>query len=180
MRTLKILAVTLGGSVLALVALIAWFGISLSLDNRIKHELLRVAAPDGTHEFVLLSDSADFGDPAWYVYELERGQRLPSFAREAHNTDGVLFWNYSEDGGYTDDPHLEIRDRRYLVFSRGGRYHGLYDITKRRVLVNEECPWWSYRELPKSEQDRWVFQNLHAPIHRILSAGKPSPSKVTN
>jgi hypothetical protein len=101
-----------------------------------------------------------------------------------HDKEGVLFWNYSEAGDHSDDPKIEFLKERYLVFSRGGAYHSLYDIKKRQVLVNDESPWASYvleKEskdpsaslLPHAEVIKemqvWVQKNLHSKIEKILN-----------
>lgn len=179
-RFRKHLTVGVCAGVLLVLALCAHAIHALFVEGRSKTELQRISSPDGRHEFVLLTDLAGFGDRAWYVYEIDRGHEPSRQLREGNNTEDVLFWNYTEDGRYSASPHLELRGDRYLVFSRGDRYHSLYDTVERRVLVNEESPWAWYSELAETEQDRWVIKNLHEPIQRALSRGHKRVTKPRN
>ncbi len=132
--------------------------------------------------FVLMTDIAGLGDQSWYVYQTRSDEELTDAMREGHNRRGALLWNYSETGDHTSEPEIEIVDERYLVFSRGGLFHALYDLEGRRVLINEESPWGAFLLVSENNADQsgnsleerqrtfhqWKIEVLHNPILRIL------------
>ena len=110
--------------------------------------------------------------------------RFPKDIKKARNKVGVIFWNYSESGNNIENPKIEIVNNRYLVFSRGGYYHSLYDIKNKKVLVNDESPWGSfllseeYKLLDEDDttedmyfyMDKWVNRNLHTKIKQMITS----------
>ncbi len=93
--------------------------------------------------------------------------------KPGHDVTGVLFWNYSEDGDHYDNPNIEIVKERFLVFSRGGLSHSLYDLKTKAVLVNDESPWGSFEESWQfKNMDAWVRSKLHQKIERIVKGGR--------
>lgn len=180
----------LGGVVLAVLALIGYFAFSVWYQNNYKSLLQTLESPDYNIQFVLLTEIAGFEDRSWYVYQLPVGAGVTKQMKTGHNREGALFWNYSEGGDHYDDPKIEIRKKKYLVFSRGGFYHSLYDIEKKQVLVNDFSPWGSYKSSEEGKKfsgvrytkevlaamekgmDDWVQKNLHSKIEKILSNAK--------
>lgn len=167
-----ILAVLIGG-----VIFNNWY------QNTFKSVIQVLEVPNLDRQYVLMTDIAGFGDRAWYVYGLPGSAPLTKDMKSSHNEEGVLFWNYSEAGDHYDDPKIEILKNRYLVFSRGGLYHSLYDIQRETLLINDESPWNSFQE---SEQFKaygdasppeetgtgmgvWVRNNLHRRIMAIVN-----------
>ena len=180
--------------VMALGILLIIIGILIGLrifdlwyENNYKSHVQTLKMPDKNLKFILLTDLAGFGDRSWYVYKLPLNSSLTAAMYTAHDTNEVLFWNYSEAGDHYDDPNLKIVNDHFLVFSRGGAYHSLFDIDNEEVLVNEESPWAGYLQeresknlktklpphniLIKELQD-WVQKNLHSRIEEILAKGK--------
>jgi hypothetical protein len=175
---------------LLVIIVVTFIGIAvfnLWYHNSYKSHIQTLEVPDRKIQFVLLTDMAGFGDPAWYVYKLPIGAAFTKRMKTAHDTEDVLFWNYSELGDHCDDPGIEIIRKKYLVFTRGGLHHSLYDIEKAEVLVNEESPLaasltageakdpsgkpLSYEEEMK-RMDVWVRENLHSRIEKILNETK--------
>lgn len=170
--------------VLALAVLIGVSVFDLWYENNYKSHIQTLELPDQQIQFVLLTDISGFGDRAWYVYQLPIRANLTKRMKTSHDTDRVLFWNYSEAGDHDDSPKIEVVKKKYLVFSRGGLYHSLYDIEEKRIVVNDESPWASYTlaeesknppgSLPtnietKKGMDAWVRKNLHSKIEKILN-----------
>jgi len=161
---LKMLAV---GSLFAYV----WY------NNNYKTVLQTVELASQHKQFVLLTDLAGFGDRSWYVYQSELGATLTSAQREGRNSDGALFWNYSEAGEHQDDPHIRLIGERFLVFTRGGLDHSLYDLKTNQVLINATSSFGAAIAKPDLNLtaeaavaviDKWVRENLHDPIQAII------------
>lgn len=168
--------------VLTIVALIGLAVFDNWHENRYKSEIQTIEMPSGNTRFVLLTDLSGFEDRAWYVYQLPIGTDVTKRMKTGHDTEGVLFWNYSEAGDHYDNPKIEILKGRYLVFSRGRLYHSIYDIQQKALLVNDESPWNSFQESEQHKgygekpppgtsgtaMDVWVRENLHRRIERIV------------
>ena len=173
----------LGGLTLSFLVLVGYVAFQFWYSNNYKTVLQTRKAPDSEVQFVLLTDTAGIGDPAWYVYRLEPGEHLTGKMKTGHDTDDVLFWNYSESGIHSDNSKIEIRNKKYLVFSRGGLFYSLYDMKSEQVLVNDESPWASFlvfeetqnftsdnqtREHRNKRLNHWIQKNLHSKIEKIL------------
>jgi hypothetical protein len=172
-----------GVVVLAGVVLIGVAVFDLWYENDYKSEIQTIGIPNQNIRFVLLTDIAGFEDRAWYVYQVPVGADLTKRMQTGHNTEGALFWNYSEAGDHYDNPKIEIFKDRYLVFSRGGLFHSLYDLRQKTVLVNDESPWNSFLESEQFKKygekpppgtagtamDVWVRENLHGKIERLIN-----------
>ena len=175
--------VHLGVVALAVSALLGLAVFDLWYENSYKSEIQAIEIPSRNIRFVLLTDIAGFGDRAWYVYELPAGADLSKQMKTGHDIEGVLFWNYTEAGDHYEDPKIVILRDRYLVFSRGGLYHSLYDLQQKAVRVNDESPWNSFQESEQHKKygeepppantgtamDVWVRDNLHREIERIIN-----------
>lgn len=173
-----------GGVVAIATLLLGLFTATIWYKNSYKSLIQILEVRNSNTQFLLLTDISGFGDRAWYVYQLPVGAEVTSNMKAGRNKDGVLFWNYSEAGDHQENPGLEIHGERYLVFSRGGYYHSVYDISSRRVLVNHESPWHSFigfgetevedneiltKAIMRKEMSRWIEKNLHKRIEEILS-----------
>jgi len=106
----------------------------LAFDQKLK-------SPDGTSWFVLYYDYGGLGDPEWYVFKIPINEvpeelKIPtSDAEKVFGTNRrLIMWNWSE-AGHESNPHIKIFNQRYLVFIRGGYYHGLYDIHEAECLL---------------------------------------------
>jgi hypothetical protein len=183
----KRILIVFGVLVIIVVTFIGIAVFDLWYHNSYKSHIQTLEVPDRKIQFVLLTDICGIGDPAWYVYKLPIGVDITKRMKTAYDTEDVLFWNYSELGDHCDNPKIEIIGKKYLVFTRGGLRHSLYDIEKAEVLVNDECPWaasltaeeakgrsgriLSYEEEMK-RMDVWVRENLHSKIEKILNDTK--------
>lgn len=150
-------------------------------NNTYKTTIQIVEVPSQRKQFVLLTDLSGFDDRSWYVYRSDLGAPLTSAQREGHNTDGVLFWNYSEAGEHKNDPHLRLAGDRFLVFTRGGLDHSLYDLKTDQVLINETSSFGAAIAKPDIDglsspedemivMDAWVKEHLHGPIQTLLKS----------
>lgn len=175
--------IALGVVVLAVVVLIGIAVFDVWHQNSYKSLIQTLIVPSEKTQFVLLTDLSGFEDRAWYVYQLPIGTNLTNKMKTGHDENGTLFWNYSEAGDHYNNPKIEILKERYLVFSRGGMYHSLYDLRQRTVLVNDESPWNSFQESEQFKKygdqsppgtigtgmDIWVLENLHRRIERTVN-----------
>ena len=179
----KRVLLVLGVIVVVAIGLIAAFSLNIWYQNNYKSHIQTLEFPTRKTKFVLLTDISGFGDRAWYVYQLPINTEITKQMKTGHDTTGTLFWNYSEAGNHYDNPKIEIIKRKYLVFSRGGYFHSLYDICSGEVLVNDDSPWISFisslekgrqstgslpPEFEKQKMDDWVRNNLHLRIEKIL------------
>jgi len=168
---------------LSITSLIGIFAFNIWHENNYKAHLQTLKVDNKNIQFVLFTDISGFGDRAWYVYQLPADGEISKGMRTGHDTRGVIFWNYSEAGYHYENPKIEIQSNKFLVFSRGGLYHSLYNIETKEVLVNEESPWGAFlsglesknsankqpnREEEKLQMNSWVKKNLHFKIVRIL------------
>lgn len=183
-RWLRRIAIGAGAAIAVAATLVGVLGYDLWRQNEYKSVLQTLEFAGQGSKFILLTDIAGFEDRGWYVYELPGGAALTSHMKDGRDRTGVLFWNYSEAGEHYDHPSISLLQDRFLVFSRGGLYHSLYDVKARKVLVNDESPWHSFitseqhriygDEAPPgmdgTGMDAWVRSNLHSKIERIVSA----------
>ncbi len=184
-KWLKRILLGVGAIVMVAIALIAVFAFNNWYHNNYKSLIQTLEFPTVKTKFILLTDISGFEDRAWYVYQLPINTEITKQMKTGHDSEGTLFWNYSEAGDHYDNPKIEIRNGKYLVFSRGGLFHSLYDIGKGQVIVNEESPWNSFMssqekgsqssnslkpETEKRKMDEWVRNNLHLKIEKILKS----------
>lgn len=153
--------------------------------NKFKSHIQTLSLPEKNIQFVLMTDLAGFGDPAWYVYQLPLGEKISAQMETGRDKEGTLFWNYSESGVNSDYPTLQIQKGKYLVFSRGRMYHSLYDIETKQVLANDQSPHASFQDSKEykmiskkgfANEDNimkeWIRNTLHAKIEKILRSAK--------
>jgi hypothetical protein len=167
----------LGGAMLLGFLLVCGTAAYIWYDNTYKTVIQVVELQSQRKQFVLLTDLSGFDDRSWYVYQLDLGASLTPTHREGHNSDGALFWNYSEAGEHKGDPHIRLVAERFLVFTRGGLDHSLYDLKSNRVLINATSSWGAaiakpdLNLSPQAEAiviDKWVRENLHGPIQALI------------
>jgi len=170
------LGILVVGGLAAIAAFNAWY------QNTYKSPVQILEVPGGNVQFVLLTDASGLEDRTWYVYQAPIGAEIDSKMETGHDTEGALFWNHSESGIHQDKPKIEILKGRFLVFSRGGLYHSLYDLRQQAVLVNDPNPWHSFQESEQAKNkgdkaqpgatqagmDAWVRDNLHRKIEAII------------
>lgn len=89
-------------------------GFRSSVREQLRVRIQAIEIPSRNIRFVLLIDFAGFGDRAWYVYELPAGADLSKRMKTGCDTEGVLFWNYTEVEDHYEDPKIEILTDRYL------------------------------------------------------------------
>jgi len=165
--------------VLVVVGLVCIAAFNAWYQNTYKSPVQMLEAPGGNVQFVLLTDVSGFVDRAWYVYQIPIGADIDSRMETGHDTEGVLFWNHSETGIHQSKPIIEIVKGRFLVFSRGGLYHSLYDLRQQTVLVNDPNPWSSFQKsvqagnqaqpgAAQAGMDAWVRDNLHRKIEALI------------
>lgn len=157
------------------------FSIKVGPDHKIF--LQKIKSLDGKSYFALFADSAGFGDPSWHLYRFPKNSNVEKMKiHRGEDNLKAIFWNYSEGGDQIENPKIELVHDRYIVFSRGGLYHSLYDIQDNKVLVNEESPYHGLvysdefeKITPRpsmKETERmlkvWKIKKLHDPIEKII------------
>ncbi len=110
----------------------------------------------------------------WYAYQIDSTldvsnldiscDTYPSILGIQPDNLNLVLTNYSEDGTDACSPKNEIIKDKYLVFSRGGYFYGLYDLISKETLVNVINPSGEYREL----DDR--RKNIHGKIDEIIKS----------
>ena len=153
----------------------------------------KLISPYGTAWFALYHNYSGIGDPDWHVLKIPVDEDPESLkipvAYEFTDPDmndfwknRMLMWNWSEAGNHVSNPHIEIIGRKYLVFIRGGYYHGLYDIDEDKTLITDTSPWHSFvyseehgstkldlkLDQIDAQMDKWVEDTLHNPIKEIV------------
>jgi len=167
------LGVLVVGGLAGIATYNAWY------QSTYKSPVQTLEAPGENVQFVLLTDVSGREDRAWYVYQTPIGAEIDSRVETGHDTKGALFWNHSESGAHQGNPKIEILQGRFLVFSRGGLYHSLYDLRQQAVLVNDPNPWSSFQKsvqagnqaqpgAAQAAMDAWVRDNLHRKIEAII------------
>ena len=136
------------------LAMLGYLAFDIWYQNNYKIVLQQIEYPAMQSEFILLTDIAGFGDRAWYVYRVPLGTKISKDMKKAHDHSKTIFWNYSEAGNHTADPHIEIIRNKYLLFCRGGLYHSLYDLRSGKTIINDESPWGSFVQSSDYGKDR--------------------------
>ena len=162
-----LLAVLAGVGALALGA---WYAATRA-PTLVAHE----QAVDGT-VFAMYAHDPAFSDydPAWFVYEFPSLETMEHATVTSEFDSGALFETYEEGGDHNSDETLEIVAERFVVVSRAGILHSLYDRSCRELLVHEESPWHAADlagvELAKRARPylEWKLSHLHRPIETLL------------
>ena len=109
-----------------------------------------IESPDKKYNFCLYRDLIGIGDPGFVVLKLEE-EIDPKKVRVSWNSTNdslckdqnwlrlkIILYDYDELSYFTYDPKIELLENRFLVFSRGGLYFGLYDLDLEQKSVNEK------------------------------------------
>jgi hypothetical protein len=130
------------GALLGALAVLATCAL-LALKDQVgsPERLVEVQGPHG--EWYALYAEYPLGDydPSWHVYRFATRAALDSAHVERGFNKGALFETYEESGDHDEDAVLEVLDGRFLVFSKAGIFHSLFDIECKRLLVHEEDPY---------------------------------------
>lgn len=159
----------------------------------------KIKSPDGASWLALYHNYGGFGDPDWHVFkvpidEIPEKLKIPcgynfnDSAKSDFWKKRMLMWNWSEGGNNTSNPHIKMFNQKYLVFIRGGYYHGLYDIREDQTLITDESPWHSFiysdnkgtsKDIGK-KMEQWVRDNLHNPIKEIIENNQEQTQSPVN
>jgi len=153
----------------------------------------------GDYNYALYLDGVGISDQTYKVVKLEKKINpedvyLKWTPREGINyeenkeqiewfRERIILESYDEAGFHTQNPKIEYINNRYIVFSRGGYYYGLYDIFLKKDTFNIGSPWheWRNKSGNKSEKDRnkekklydeWIKNNIHAEIKNYILTNK--------
>ncbi len=90
----------------------------------------------------------------------------------------TILYNYDEAELLTANPKIEILNNKFLVFSRGGYYFSLYDISLAKDTINSSSPWhdWKAQQLNEANSNKddenkykkWVKENLNDRIKTYI------------
>jgi len=134
-------------------------------------ELDRVSDPVKNVDYVLVTNGRK-QDKGWSVHRTATGAKLD---QNIYHTElpTLLFWNYTESANHFTNEKLELVAGRYLIFSRGGVKHSLYDTQTEEVLFNMESPWHEYpagRGRPTREEfHAWALTAMDGKIEAIVN-----------
>lgn len=131
------------------------------------------------------------GDPDFIIVRLDKNiepsdletnwdtQKNIDTNKYTYFNDRIVLSNYEESSMLSHDAKLNIINKRFLVFSRGGLMFGLYDIALKKAIVNNGSPWHSWLETYRpnkmngkeelSSYSRWVKINLEDSIKRYIA-----------
>jgi len=128
--------------------------------------------------FVLYFSMAGFDDLEWCILKWERekwkdlekiDKQQVENAKFDNNKDfNFICFNYDEGPKNSEDVKIFIKDD-YLVMSREGLYHSLFDLKSQKLLINETCPFCESQSNTKEEMNLWIKKNLHDKIKRIIN-----------
>jgi hypothetical protein len=164
-KTLKIVAWSLSGVAALFVAGYVGTGIyilSIIADSAVhtpesKPLLQRISDPARNADYLLMTNGR-LQDRAWYIYSVPTGSPpTDEMLAQDHSAPSLIF-SYAESANHCTDEKLEIVMNRYLVFSRGGVRHSLYDLDTDETLFNITGPWWEY---PHEEGNRPSVEDFH-------------------
>jgi hypothetical protein len=174
--------------------------ISLSCETNYVCYHSKLVIDTGDYNYALYLDGVGIGDPGYTVVKLEKNinpediyiKWTPKEGLDYEENQEHLEWfneriileNYDEAGFLTQNPKIEYINNRYIVFSRGGYYYGLYDILLKKDTFNIGSPWneWKDKSGYKSEKydrrkekklyEEWIKNNIHAEIKDYISTNK--------
>jgi hypothetical protein len=181
---------------------IIFFSLTLtSCDLNYVDYIHHIESPDKNYNFVLYSDAIGIGDPGFMVLKLEKEINPETVKVKWNYKNGSdkkdaewlysrqILYNYEESGNYASNPKIDLIDNRFLVFSRGGYYLGLYDIKLQKDVFNNCCPFgdWASQniwakngtnykgDIPKDESSDygiWIEKNIHNKIKDYIRMNK--------
>ena len=75
---------------------------------------------------------------------------------------------------YAYGTKYENCEKLYLIYpkdevERGNLYHSLYDLKNDKLLINNESPGTSCNANNKEEMNKWIKENLHDKIEKIIT-----------
>ena len=79
-----------------------------------------------------------------------------------------IAFNYDEGPKNLNNVKIFIKND-YLVMERGNLYHTLYDLKSEKLILNEESPLAKCNGKDKEEMNKWIKENLHDKIERIIN-----------
>lgn len=79
-----------------------------------------------------------------------------------------IAFNYDEGPKNLNDVKIFIKND-FLVMERGNLYHTLYDLKNQKIILNEESPWTRSNAKDKEEMNKWIKENLHDKIEKIIN-----------
>jgi len=198
MKTVKICHITL---VVIFYACVVCVGTSciFSFDGNYLHYLQHIESADGKYNYCLFRSETVFREPSYFVLKVEKEINLKKFNKLRKGTkredwywinDRQLLSNLEDSGLLIENPNIKVINSRYLVFSRGGYYFGLYDLKLDSAIVNVVNIFWEWERLPdednmlkknlsrkelKREYEKWVKENLHERIEKHIAESPCSP-----
>lgn len=123
--------------------------------------------------YILYFTMAGFDDMQWDIIKMPKNkwngkERLSREKVEKDNTIEPILFNYDEGEKNTENIRIFIKGD-YLIMERGNLYHSLYDLKNQKVLINEESPWHQAEGDGKEGMNKWIKENLHDKIERIIN-----------
>jgi hypothetical protein len=79
-----------------------------------------------------------------------------------------IAFNYDEGPKNLNDVKIFVQ-KDFLILKRGNLYHSLYDLKDDKLLINNESPGTSCNANNKEEMNKWIKENLHDKIEKIIT-----------
>jgi hypothetical protein len=79
-----------------------------------------------------------------------------------------IAFNYDEGPKNLNNVKIFIKNN-FLIMERGSLYHTLYDLKNEKLILNEESPWTSCQAKNKEEMNKWIKENLHNKIEKLIN-----------
>ena len=163
---------------LSAAAIFAWSA------TRAPDLLVTVEGPNGEWFALFAEYPAGDYDPSWHIYRFPSEAAFLSTPVKSGFGNGAIIETYEEGGDHDGDASLEILSDRYLVFSKAGMFHALYDTRCEQSLFSDSSPWNSARSAFGDDRRvddpewprfylQWKLANLHEPIRMAIATAKP-------
>ncbi|MBN2425592.1 MAG: hypothetical protein JXR46_14675 [Calditrichaceae bacterium] len=123
--------------------------------------------------YILYFTMAGFDDMQWDIIKIPKSkwngkERLSREKVEKSSSIEHILFNYDEGAKNTENIRIFIK-KDYLIMERGNLYHSLYDLKNQKVLINEESPWHQAEGDGKEGLNKWIKENLHDRIEKIIN-----------
>lgn len=178
------------------------FLIVLTACGKDDYDLIQeIKSPNGKYNFCLFARS-EFRHSDFIVLKLESSVNAKSITYNPNSNNmniaqssvdlemtKAVLKNEERRSDFATSPNIQLVKNRFLVFSRGGKYYGLYELEMDKSVFNEFDPFgawasqniWAKKgtyykgEIPKDEKSDygiWVDKNIHNKIDEYIKKDK--------
>ena len=108
-----------------------------------------------------------FDDMEWHVLAYDQKEWKDQKKIQKPRDNRIIF-NYDEGPKNIENVKIFIKDN-FLILERGKLYHSLYDLTNKKLLINEESPFHASDCDDKKMMNKWIKEKLHNPIVKKIT-----------